>query len=88
MMSLEEGVRRLTALPAERIGLTDRGRLAEGLKADICVFNPATVAFECTIAEPRAHPPGFRHVMVNGVLALRDGARTEANPGAVLRSGA
>lgn len=88
LISLEEGVRRLTSLPAERVGITDRGTLRVGAVADITVFDLEKVAYLCTIEEPRQHPTGFVHVYVNGKAAVSDGARTAVNAGDVLRRGA
>ncbi len=85
LMSAEEAIRRVTSLPAERIGLPDRGILRPGAAADIAVFDYDAVTYRCTLAEPRQHPGGFRHVLVNGRFAVRDGRRTEENAGAVLR---
>lgn len=85
VMSLEEGVRRLTGLPASRIGLTDRGHLRAGMKADIVVFDPERLAYSGSIIDPRQHPEGFRHVAVNGRFAVRDGRRQSINAGRVLR---
>lgn len=85
VLSLEEGIRRMTTLPAERLGLTDRGRLQAGLQADITVFDKATVRSHCSAKDPRAYATGIAHVLVNGQFAMRDGARTETDSGCVLR---
>jgi N-acyl-D-amino-acid deacylase len=85
VLSLPEAIRRITALPAERLGLRDRGRLRAGAIADIAVFDPATVQDRSSIREPQRHPVGFHHVFVAGVATLRDGRRTAANPGRVIR---
>lgn len=86
LMSLEEGVRRMTCLPASRVGLADRGVLRAGTYADICVFDYDKVTFNCTIEEPRVHPDGFVYVMANGEFGLREGRRTNINSGRVLRA--
>lgn len=86
LMSLEEGVRRLTLLPASRVGVKDRGILRAGAYADITVFDYDKVAFKCTVEEPRVHPDGIVHVMVNGRLGLRQGRRTNVSAGRVLRA--
>ena len=86
VLTLEEGVRRLTSLPAERLGVTDRGRLAKGLHADITVFEADHIASHCDVAHPRRYATGIAHVLVNGALSMRDGERTEADAGRVLRS--
>lgn len=86
LMSLEEGVRRLTLLPASRVGLKDRGVLRAGALADITVFDFEKVAFKCTVEEPRVHPDGFVHVMANGEFGFREGRRTNVSAGRVLRA--
>ena len=85
VLSLEEGLRRMTSLPAERLGLSDRGRLQSGLKADITVFDKAAIQSECTIKNPRAYASGITHVLVNGQFAMRDSQRTPNDAGTVLR---
>lgn len=85
LLAPEDAVRRLTSLPAERIGLTDRGVLREGARADVAVFDPGTLAERGTIYEPNQLAEGMRHVFVNGVHTLRDGALTGERAGMVLR---
>jgi len=85
LMSLEEAVRRLTSLPASITGLTDRGRLVAGLKADVVVFDPATIIDRATFEDPNHYAEGMRWVFVNGVAVVADGAVTEALPGRALR---
>lgn len=72
-------------MPAERLGLRDRGRVREGGVADLVVFDPATVADVAAYLEPARYPTGIRHVIVNGRRALRDGAETGERPGRLLR---
>lgn len=84
-LSLAEGVRRMTSLPAARIGLRDRGLLKEGFKADIAVFGPNTVSSTWTIKSPRSFAKGFEHVFVNGEQTIFQGERTQTNKGRVLR---
>ena len=86
VMTLGEGVRRLTALPASRLGLSDRGTLAVGAWADVTVFDGERVASHCDVHEPRRYASGIAHVLVNGVASMRDGARTGDDAGQVLRS--
>jgi len=86
LVGLEEAVRKMTTLPASRLGLTRRGRLAPGYVADIAVFDPATVADRATFADPHRYAAGVRHVFVNGKAAIADGKPTGATPGRVLRS--
>jgi N-acyl-D-amino-acid deacylase len=85
VLPLAEAIRRITALPAERVGLADRGRLAAGLWADVTVFDPTQIESRFTVSQPRAYPGGIVHVMVNGQLAMRDGHRTDCHAGRVLR---
>ncbi|HEX5830571.1 MAG TPA: D-aminoacylase [Gemmatimonadaceae bacterium] len=88
VLGLEEAVRKMTAMPATRLGLADRGRVAEGLVADLVVFDAATVADRATFEKPHAYPVGIRWVLVNGELAVQDGAATGVRAGRVLRRGA
>ncbi len=87
VLTLPDAIRRLTALPADRLGLTDRGRLRPGLWADITVFDPDAVVSRCSVAAPRRYAAGIAHVLVNGRTVLRDGTRGPDNPGQVLRAG-
>lgn len=83
--TLPDAIRRLSALPAENLGLKQRGRLARDYLADIVVFDPATIADRATVAKPAQYATGMRHVIVNGVPVLRDGEHTGAKPGRVVR---
>jgi dihydroorotase/N-acyl-D-amino-acid deacylase len=84
VLSLEDAVRRMSALPANRLMLTDRGVLRPGMKADIAVFDPATVTDKATFTEPHQYAEGFRHVIVNGSVTLLDGKMTGERSGRVL----
>jgi N-acyl-D-amino-acid deacylase len=81
LFPLEEAVRKMTSLPAARLGLTDRGLLRPGMAADVVVFDPATVADTATYENPHQYSLGMELVLVNGQLVLRDGIRTTARPG-------
>ena len=85
LMTQEEAVRRMTSLPACRIGLKDRGLLIEGKAADITVFNPDTVIDTATMDNPKGLSVGIEYVFVNGVLAYKDKQVTGALPGKLLR---
>jgi N-acyl-D-amino-acid deacylase len=76
LMPLEDAVYKVTALPASILGIKDRGILAEGMQADIAVFDPATIGSKATFLESRVWPDGVHHVIVNGQVALRDGKST------------
>jgi dihydroorotase/N-acyl-D-amino-acid deacylase len=84
LLTLEEAVRKMSAFPAARIGLADRGVLKEGMKADIAVFDPARVRDMATFEEPHQYAAGFSHVIVNGQVVYENGAMTAARPGRVL----
>ena len=85
LFSLEEAVRKLTSLPARRVGLADRGILRPGMLADLVVFDPATVRDVATYTEPLRYAEGFEYVAVNGHLVLDAGKMTAERPGHVLR---
>lgn len=86
VLTLEDAVRRMTSMPAQRVRLHDRGILRPGMKADIVVFDPATVTDMSTFEKPHQYAEGVSHVLVNGVAVLADGTMTSARPGRVLRS--
>jgi N-acyl-D-amino-acid deacylase len=86
VLPLEECVAHLTSRPAARLGLTDRGLVREGYRADLVLFDPDTVAEGATFAVPRTPPVGIPHVLVNGRLAVEDGRRTGVLAGRTARS--
>jgi N-acyl-D-amino-acid deacylase len=77
----------MTSMPAARLGLKDRGRIADGLVADLVLFDPATVRSNATYEEPRRFPTGIEMVIVNGVPVVDAGEHTGALPGRALRRG-
>jgi len=81
VVTLQEAVRRLSALPASNLRLRDRGTLKPGMVADVVLFDPATIADHSTFANPMQFATGVRHVFVNGVQVLKDGTPTGAKPG-------
>lgn len=86
VLTWQAAIRKMTSLPAATIGMIDRGYLAPGMKADVTVFDPATIIDRATYEDPAVLSEGVRHVFVNGVHALRDGAVTGERGGrAVLR---
>lgn len=85
LLSLEEAVRKMTSLPASRVGLTDRGLLRPGLAADLVAFDPLTVRDRATFAEPSQYSEGVPYVAVNGQLVVDEGRLTEARPGRPLK---
>jgi len=85
VITMAEAVRRMTSAPAERLGFTNRGRIAPGYVADITVFDPETVIDRATFDDPHQYPVGIPHVFVAGVAVVRDGSVTGERPGMVLR---
>jgi N-acyl-D-amino-acid deacylase len=80
-----EAIRRLSALPAENLGLDRRGFLKEGMFADVVVFDPLTIGDRATYENPHQYAVGMRHVFVNGVQVLNNGEHTGALPGRALK---
>jgi len=83
--TLEDGIRRITQLPAQNFGLKDRGCLQQGCYADVVVFDAAKIADHATFDKPHQYSTGVEHVFVNGVQVLKDGEHTNAKPGRVVR---
>jgi N-acyl-D-amino-acid deacylase len=81
LFSMEEAVRKMTSLPAARLGLADRGLLRAGMAADVVVFDGETIADTATYPNPKQYPLGMDLVLVNGQMVLRDGIRADARPG-------
>ncbi len=86
-LGLEEAVRKMTGASAARLGLADRGLVADGFKADLAVFDPARVRALATYEDPRRYPEGIPYVLVNGQLVIDGGEHTGATPGRALRRG-
>ncbi len=85
IMPFETAIHKMTALPAARLRLEDRGRISPGFKADLVAFDPDTVADQATFEQPHQYPTGIPHVWVNGVAVIRDGEHTDARPGRSVR---
>jgi len=81
ILTLEEAVRKMTSQPANRLGIADRGVLRAGMKADVVVFDPATVRDTSTYAKPDQYSTGIAWVLVNGVPVVANGKPTNALPG-------
>jgi N-acyl-D-amino-acid deacylase len=84
-LTIEDAVRRLSALPADNLSLKDRGRLQSGYFADVVVFDPTTIQDHATYEKPHQLSTGVSYVVVNGKLALADGKATGAATGRVVR---
>ena len=85
ILRLEEAIRKMTAAPAARIGLSDRGLVKAGLAADLVVFDPAMIRDTATFEDPRRHPTGVQTVIVNGRVVVDDGKHTHERAGRALK---
>jgi N-acyl-D-amino-acid deacylase len=81
VLTLEDAVRKMTSLPAQILGLRDRGQLREGFAADVVVFDPATVGETNSFEKPKSYAKGVDYVLVNGVLTIDKGQHTGAKSG-------
>ncbi len=86
LLTLQEAIRKFSALPAQRMRLTDRGVLKKGMWADVVIFNPDTIHDVATFEKPNQLSVGMQYVLVNGVAVIERGQMTQALPGKVLRS--
>ena len=84
LLTLETAIRKMTALPAKRLGLADRGEVRETMKADLVVFDPARVRDLATLDNPLQYAEGFKLIIVNGQIVVENDAVTAARPGRVL----
>ncbi|MEO7456692.1 MAG: D-aminoacylase [Gemmatimonadaceae bacterium] len=85
-LTLASAIRKMTSQPAERVHLRDRGRIAPGFAADVVVFDPAKVSDTATFEQPFQYPVGINAVVVNGIVALRDGYRSPTQAGRGLKA--
>jgi N-acyl-D-amino-acid deacylase len=85
VIPIEEAVRKMTSLPARRLGMTDRGCVRPGARADLVVFDPSTVMDRATYEQPHRFCAGVQHVFVDGSEVIREGVDTGAITGTVLR---
>ncbi len=83
-LTLEDAVHKMSGLPAQRLKLYDRGLIRPGMKADLSVFDPATVADKATFEKPHQYAVGFKYVLVNGKVVIDDGKLTSERPGRIL----
>lgn len=84
ILTLPEAIRKMTSLPAERMGLRDRGQIKEGFHADITIFDPATIREVATFTDPHHYPEGIQYVIVNGQFAIKAGEFMNGKAGKVL----
>ena len=85
LLTLENGIRKMTSLNAAKVGLTQRGMLKKGYYADITIFDPRTIIDQATFTSPFQYPRGIQTVIVNGTIVIQEGKHTDATPGQVLR---
>ena len=85
LLTLEQAIHKMTGMPAQRVGLSDRGLLRAGSYADITIFDPKTVIDRATFEMPNQYPEGIKYVIVNGQVSVDDGRRTAALAGRALR---
>ena len=81
VLALEEAIRKMSGLPAQKLRWTDRGTIRRGYRADLVVLDPDTVVDRATFQEPHQYPIGIDHVLVNGELVISEGIHTRARPG-------
>jgi N-acyl-D-amino-acid deacylase len=86
-LTLTEAVRKMTSIPAEQTGLRDRGLISKGKKADLVIFDPATVIDRAQFKSPHQFPDGIEHVLVNGQFVIKNAQQTGRKPGRALRRG-
>ncbi len=85
VLSLEEGVRKMTALPCQKLGLKDRGIIREGMIADLVLFDPERIADQATYQDPFHYPEGIRLVVVNGRICLEEDGSIHTGQGSILQ---
>src|SRR5579875_2272501 len=83
-ITLEDAVHKMSGLPAQRLKLYDRGLIRPGMKADLAIFDPATVADTATFEKPHSYAAGVKYVIVNGQIVIDNGKLTDARPGRIL----
>jgi N-acyl-D-amino-acid deacylase len=86
IFDLPTAVKKMTSMPADQIGFKDRGRIAKTMKADLVLFNAATVKDVATFEEPHRYPVGIEYVVVNGSVTVEKSKHNGARAGRVLRS--
>jgi len=85
LMSMESAIHKMTLMPAQRIGLPDRGRIAPGMVADLVIFDPATVRDEATFDDPHRYPRGIHNVIVGGQVVIDEGRHSGKMCGQILK---
>lgn len=86
ILTLEDAIRKMTSLPANKVGLKDRGLIKPGFWADITIFNPDTIIDKATYLNPKQFPEGIEYVLVNGEVVIENGEHTGKTPGKVVKN--
>jgi len=84
VLRLEEAIRKMTSLPAQRFGFSDRGLIRPGMRADVVVFDETTVTDKSTFEKPHAYSTGIHYVFVNGNIVINHENHTGARPGQII----
>ena len=85
VLSMQEAIKKMTSMPAKRLGLMDRGVLADGKKADLVIFNPEKIIDKATFEKPHQYPEGINYVIINGKIVLENGTFNDLKSGEILR---
>ena len=85
VITVQEAIRKMTSMPAKRLGLKDRGIIDQGYKADLVIFNPETIIDKATFENPHQYPIGIEYVIINGKVALESGNFHDIRSGKILR---
>ncbi|MFT6806956.1 MAG: N-acyl-D-amino-acid deacylase [Saprospiraceae bacterium] len=85
VLPMHVAIQKMTSMPADRLGLKDRGRIADGFKADLVIFNPMTIIDKATFEQPHQYPEGIEYVIINGEFVLEQGQFNDLRSGVVLR---
>jgi len=85
LLTLENAIRKMTSLPATKIGLEKKGIIKEGFDADIVIFDPKKIIDKATYGEPHQYPEGIKYVIVNGEVVVDNGKITGLRPGKILK---
>jgi len=85
VLSMEEAIKKMTSMPAQRMGLADRGSIDEGKKADLVIFDPKTIIDKATFEKPHQYPEGIEYVIINGKIVLEKGKFNDIKSGEILR---